>query len=126
MSKQISLTMLSSTAIRLFGRPIAGLEELVPAKAQEQGGANPQKQGTQKPPSHASQTPLGKTAEGKGALMALISAFSYEGRYTPLRAPALFLVQEPTYSVKDNGEVDLAQLGLAHLDGSITFASDLK
>jgi hypothetical protein len=56
-----------------------------------------------------------------------IFAFTYEGRYTMLHAPALFMVRGAGEAVTDGkGIVDPARIGLANLDGTIVFASDLQ
>jgi hypothetical protein len=60
--------------------------------------------------------------------LANVQAFSHEGRYTPFRAPALFLVHwegDPIWE-KEKAEVDPARLGLASLDNAMVFAPDLK
>ena len=60
--------------------------------------------------------------------VAHIFAFTYEGCYKAFHVPALFLVHgagEPVH-VKDEKNVDPARLGLAHLDGTIVFAKDLR
>ena len=59
--------------------------------------------------------------------LANVQAFSYEGRYVPFRAPALFLVHWEGDRVHgEDGHVDPRRLGLANLDSNMVFASDLR
>jgi hypothetical protein len=52
---------------------------------------------------------------------------THGGRYTPFHSPTLFVVKGQGDDVRSgNDDVDPARLGLAHLNGTITFASDLK
>jgi hypothetical protein len=58
--------------------------------------------------------------------LAHVLAFSNEGRYTPFRTPALFLVSTDGHKVWEGNKVDPARLGLAQLDQSMVFASNLR
>jgi len=58
--------------------------------------------------------------------LANILAFSHDGRYTPFHSPALFLMRDEGDWVWENDKVDPARLGLAQLDQSMVFASNLK
>jgi hypothetical protein len=83
-------------------------------------------------PAAAPKTPdLNAVGEGSEALasdrtkLAHVLAFSNEGRYTPFRTPALFLVSSDGDPVWVGNKVDPGRLGLAQLDQSMVFASNL-
>jgi hypothetical protein len=103
-------TILGPSTVRLFGWAISGID------VKSQGD---------KPPGYQGQSPL-FGALGATDTIAYIMAFSYEGRYTPLDAPALFLVKTKGESVNEGKPLDLKRLGLAQIKGIIAFDPDLK
>jgi hypothetical protein len=126
---------LTQAVVRLFGWVVGEVTWKEPAAvttaaaAAVKGSASAAKAPAAVPTAQA----LSAVGEGSKALakdgkkLAHVLAFSNEGRYTPFRAPALFLVSadgEPVYD--EHGSVDPAKLGLAQLDKSMVFASNLK
>lgn len=138
MSDSINRTMLAPSAVRLFGRVLMGTTGLAAAKKGAPGGGGeatgPGGLGAVGPGSLAG-VPSGyekrslllQSLVGDDLRIAHIFAFSYQGGYKPFHVPALFLVHGTGKSVVEHGkEVDPGQLGLAQLDGTITFARDLR
>jgi len=111
-SEQFNTSLLAPSAVRLIGREFFALNPAMPAKAEKDPGYKGQS--------------LPRALEGGNLKLAYIFAFTHEGRYTPFHSPALFFVKGPGEDVKPGKDIDPARLGLAHLDGTITFASDLK
>jgi hypothetical protein len=106
-------TVLPQSVVRIFGWVAGQVTWQVPTPASKAG----EKQILMGPHMEAS-----KDADR----LANILAFSHEGRYTPFRAPALFLVSSDGDPVWVGDKVDPARLGLAQLDQNVVFASNLR
>ena len=139
MSDAINRTILAPSAVRLFGRVLMGATAPRVGDATKKGRADPPEE-TPGPgglsvaapggiadalPDYAGRSLLFQSLEGDNLNIAHIFAYSYQGSYKPLHVPAAFLVQGVGESVRHAGGVDPARLGLAQLDGTITFAKDL-
>jgi len=115
MPKDINASLLAPSTVRLFGRQLIALAPVAKRAAQ-----------VTEDPGYKGKSLLADLLKETDLHLAYIFAFSYEGRYTPFHTPALFLVKTPGDAVVEGKDIDPARLGLAHLDGTITFASDLK
>jgi hypothetical protein len=129
--------LLAQSAVRLFGWVVGEVDWRTPAsapKAPASAPKTPAKGGSAAAsgaaaPAAKAHSPLlspQSTASANAKLLANVLAFSHEGRYTQFRAPALFLMLDEGEPVWEKGKVDPARLGLAQLDQSMLFASDLK
>jgi hypothetical protein len=115
----INATIVAPSTIRLIGRVLGALPAV--GGGLKSGGDIAKEQGYQ------GQSQVFQAAQAGELRVAYIFAFSHEGRYTALHAPALFLVRgDGTNMVGVDGKVDPARLGLAQLDSNTTFASDLR
>jgi hypothetical protein len=130
----INTTLLAPSTVRLVGRVLR-----LSGEAQEDGDVqhaaeNPKRAEDPKVFVPAQQegylggSPLVEAMKKGRLRLAHIFGFAHEGRYTPMHVPALFLVHgDGEALLKKDGEIDPAQLGLAHLEkGNLTFAADLK
>jgi hypothetical protein len=125
---------LTQAVVRLFGWVVGEVTwKEPPASNAPAPSAKTPTAGAKTPTAAPTAQALNAVGEGSGALaedrrkLAHVLAFSNEGRYTPFRAPALFLVPSDGEPVHDeHGELDPAKLGLAQLDKSMIFASNLK
>jgi hypothetical protein len=116
MPKDINASLLAPSTVRLFGRELITLDLVAGRAAQVSTDSR-----------YKGESPLAGLLKQTNLHLAYILAFSYEGRYAPFHTPALFIVRTPGDPVVEAGKaIDPARLGLAHLDGTITFASDLK
>jgi hypothetical protein len=130
-------TQLSQSIVRLFGWVVGSVSWREPAAASSKAAQVAGAATAAAPPKGATKVTGAATAaaplvnpQGKGLadakLLAQILAFTNEGRYTPFRTPALFLVRDEGNSVYENGAVDPEKLGLAYLDQSMVFSRNLK
>jgi hypothetical protein len=137
MSASLNRTIFAPSAVRLFGRVLMGTTGPQPggrrgagaaAAAPGPGGVSVAAPGNIATalPDYARRSLLFQSLDVGNLNIAHIFAYSYEGSYKPLHVPATFLVEGVGTSVfHPPGVIDPAQLGLAQLDGTITFATDL-
>jgi hypothetical protein len=132
MSDAINRTVLAPSTIRLVGRVLSGI--IQPAQAAQgqppppEGSIPPGSAPNGLPPQYAGQSPLARAIDGAGFILAHILAYSFAGNYLPLHVPAYFLVltQGEPLLIGRELQPDPVRLGLAHLDGTVRFARDLR
>ena len=110
---------LTQAVVRLFGWVVGDITWTPPAASSGTGATavatDPAISGEQ------------SAALANATKVAHILAFSNEGRYTPFRAPALFLVPDDgEWVFEENKPLDPARLGLAQLDNTTLFAPGLQ
>jgi hypothetical protein len=120
--------LLTQSVVHLFGWIVGDVNWKVPEDHPQEPTPYPMpKPMKSAPPEKPAFLPGPATGTAENAkTLANIFAFSNEGRFTPFRTPALFLMIEPGDWVWKNGQVDPARLGLTHLDESMRFAFNLK
>jgi hypothetical protein len=110
---------LTQAVVRLFGWKVGQVTWTAPAAA---AGPSTATLAATAPAISGEQS---KALEAR--ILAHVLAFTTEGRYTPFRAPALFLVpNDGEWVWDDNGKIDPARLGLAQLDNTTLFAPGLQ
>jgi hypothetical protein len=133
-SSSLNATLLAPSMVRLLGRVLSGLTGSAISGSQGASTAQVPPAGSlatetlaTKPTKYQGKSLLVQ-AFGSGDLkIAHVFGFTHEGRYTPLQVPALFVVQGEGEMVQEGGkQIDPGRIGLAHLDGTLSFASDLR
>lgn len=122
----------SQAAVRLFGWAVGQVTWKTPdsnpgsvAKAGPSAGGGASKS-TTPAKTHKPVMSAHSKISDEYTTLANILAFSHDGRYTPFHSPALFLMRDEGEWVWEHNKVDPARLGLAQLDQSMVFASNLK
>jgi hypothetical protein len=121
----IDPTKLTQSIVRLFGWVVGEVNWKEP---DAHPGYKPTKAQPEAKTAHQPLKSPESASLADAKLLAHVLAFSNEGRYTPFRIPALFLVHDEGEWVwhSDSDKVDPARLGLAQLDQNVVFARNLK
>ena len=115
-------SLVSQSAVRLFGRPFAALT----IEENSAGLFRRNQRAADAPPSPFRNPLVDKLdpANSPSPRLARIFGFSFEGHYFPLRAPALFLVHGEGIKVTPGDVIKFQQIGVAYKEQ--TFAEHLR